>query len=1216
LPGRAPQSVGVPAKGDSASSNPPLGPADGATISDAPSTPPPSPAKPSTQLPHADATLLDDLSSRSGIGRPVSGIYINETVLNPGDVLGGRYEILQLLGEGGMGAVYKALDREVDRTVALKLIRPALASNPRILARFKQELLTAHQVTHKNVIRIYDIAEADGVKFITMEYVEGSDLRHILIENGKLAPERVIEIIRQVCIALEAAHTAGVIHRDLKPQNIMQESKTGRILVMDFGLARSLESDGMTQTGALLGTIEYMSPEQSMGKPLDQRSDIFAVGLIFCEMLTGKTPYKADTAMASLLRRNQERATPAAELDATVPKGLSDIVAKCLERDLENRYQNVQEILQDLDAFQGARPTLASMAGIAVAPPKSALPWKWIGIGSLVLVMLAGGWILKTGLVRSGSSNSSAGSVKAPELSLAILPFRNASGDNSLDWLGPTLADMLSTGVGQSAQMRVISPERLHQVLSDLRITQESPMDATMVGHIAESSSANAVFWGKYVRYNDKIRIDGTLQDLKHDRRYPITVDAPAEKDLSGTVSQIAEQIRQSLSVSAAAMKELKASSFQPSSKSTLALRDYTQGVRFLHDGRDLDAVQVLNAAVKEDPSFALAYSRLAEANSALGYDADAEKYSRKAIDLSQNLAPQERYRIEAIHARMMKDYPKAISSYQNLVAASPGDTDLQLTLGLLYEDTGAYQKAREQYAAVLKADPQSVEVLWKMGGVEIMSDNPQGSLDYLNRGLTLSIQQGNEEKKARILQATGIAYRLMNKPEEAMRNYQEALPIERRIGDKRGVAASLNEMAQVYALLGKGDAALASFNEAMQVRREIGAKKEIGDTLMDLGNFYEERGQHEQALKMLAESLQIQRDSDDKTYQAVLLNSIGSVYLSSGQYDNALTYFQQALQLREELKVPGEIVESVYNLGETNAKLGQYDEALKQYLRALDLYRGGGDKRGSAIDSYSMGSLFSRQARYGAALSSEEEALKTFKELNDRSSMMADILSGYGRTLAEAGREQEAQKILDEALNLARELKSQPLVAQTLNFQGDAALYRGDFKSAGTLYAQALQVASRTKDRDKVLEAKIGLAKVASKEGHTRQAISSFKSLAQEADSLGMKDLSVECSVGLAEAFVNAKDYSRARQELEPALSKAEKLGLKALLAKAHYLLATVLRETGNGGEAKVQYAAAVRLLDEIRKEAGAEKVIERADLKPIYEQSSRWSQGDKNNT
>ena len=165
-------------------------------------------------------------------------------------MLGGRYEILQLLGEGGMGAVYKAMDRELDRPVALKLIRPELAANSSILARFKQELLLAHQVTHKNVIRIYDLGDADGVKFITMEFVEGQDLRTLIQEKKKFSPEDAVEITQQICRALEATHSVGVIHRDLKPQNIMRD-QTGRILLMDFGLARTVAGEGMTQTGAL-----------------------------------------------------------------------------------------------------------------------------------------------------------------------------------------------------------------------------------------------------------------------------------------------------------------------------------------------------------------------------------------------------------------------------------------------------------------------------------------------------------------------------------------------------------------------------------------------------------------------------------------------------------------------------------------------------------------------------------------------------------------------------------------------------------------------------------------------------------------------------------------------------------------------------------------------------------------------------------------------------
>ena len=719
--------------------------------------------------------------------------------------------------------------------------------------------------------------------------------------------------------------------------------------------------------------------------------------------------------------------------------------------------------------------------------------------------------------------------------------------------------------------------------------------------------------WGQYAKFGDRIRIDATLLDLKRDRRTPLKIEAASEKEILTTVDGLAELIRKNLAVSPDVLKELKASSFQPTSKSVPALRDYNQGVQLLREGKDLEAQKQLQASIKEDPEFALAYSRLAQADADLAYDNEAEQLSRKAVDLSQNLPPREKYLIAASHARIIKDYPKAIESYENLAKASPGDSDVQFTLGRLYEDTGVYQKAREHFEAVLKTDPQSVETLWRRGAVELESNNPQGSLDYLNRGLTLSIQLENDEKKALILQAIGIAYRLMNKPEDALRNYQESLATQRRLGQKRGVAASLSEMAQVYSVLGKPDAALASFKEVLQVYKEIGAKKEAGDTLIDLGNFYQERGQRDQALQMYKESLQIQRDSADEAYQALCLNNIGNIYLSNGQYDDALTYFQQALGLREKLKVQGDIADTLHNIAETNARMGQYDQALSQYLRALDLYRSTGDKRGAAINSYGMGMVFGDQGRLGAALNSKQEALKTFRELQDRSPMMAGILSGYGGALAEVGQWDEAQKTLNEALSLARELKSQPAVAAALYFQGDAAFYRGDFQSARNLYGQAVQAASQTKERDKVLDSRIGLAKIAVSEGHSREAISSLKSLAQEADSLGLKYSSVECSIYVGEALVNSKDYVRARQELESAMGKSEKLGLRTLLAKDHYLLGTTLRLTGNGTEATGHYREALRLLDEIRKEAGVERVVERADLKTIYAESTRWSQAGK---
>ena len=364
-PGEGGAAVRTPSKGDSSSPGSiprPVSPSDSPTLIDIPASgagdPSDSPTMVDVPGPGSDPTdspTLVDLGPDSptmvgGTSWPAPAPSLrtprpqnSPSMLQPGAVLGQRYEILQILGEGGMGAVYKARDRELNRMVALKVIRPELAGSQAIIDRFKQELLLATRVTHKNVIRIYDLSEAEGMKFITMEFVEGEDLRGLMQEKKKLAPAEAVEIMLQVCRALEAAHSVGIIHRDLKPQNIMRD-KAGRILVMDFGLARTLEGDGMTQTGALVGTMDYMSPEQALGKDLDQRSDLFTLGLIFYELLTGKMPYKADSVVASLLKRTQERAAPVSSHDGTIPKALSDIVGKCMDPDVKMRYESSSQI--------------------------------------------------------------------------------------------------------------------------------------------------------------------------------------------------------------------------------------------------------------------------------------------------------------------------------------------------------------------------------------------------------------------------------------------------------------------------------------------------------------------------------------------------------------------------------------------------------------------------------------------------------------------------------------------------------------------------------------------------------------------------------------------------------------------------------------------------------------------------------------------------------
>ena len=1153
----------------------------------------------STPLPLSDQTLA---TSSKGWSVPAGDVVVSPAAqgqLSPGTVLGSRYEIIRLLGQGGMGAVYQARDRELDREVALKVIRADMAANPEILKRFKQEIILARQITHRNVIRIFDLGQANGIKFITMEYIEGEDLQSLLKRKKKLEPAEAANIMAQVCRALEAAHAEGVIHRDLKPQNIMLD-QSGRACVMDFGIARSMQTSGMTQTGVLIGTPDYMSPEQTKGVKVDARSDLFSLGIIFYELLSGVAPFKADTAMATMLKRTRERAIPLQQTSG-VPVFLSDIVSKCLETDPGQRYQSAHEVMEDLEKWKSGtvRSAMNPVARWLKYAPRQQ---KWLAAGIAAAILVAASYGFRDKLPLRSSAKPAA-AVQA--VSLAVLPFHNVSTDPSIDWLGPSLADMLSTGVGQSSRLRTISSDRIHQILKDLRVSSNADFDPDTLRRLADLSGAEILVWGKYAKFGQQIRVDATMQDQKHDRRVPLEIEAKSEKEIPGTIDQLADLIRKNLAVSEDVLKELKANSFQPTTKSVEALRSYNDGLELARQGNQLEAAKRFEASIQADPDFALAYSKLGQTYSNLRNDDKAEQFSQKALDLSEKLPPQERYRIQANYAQITNDNRKAIEAYENLEKASPDDVDVHFHLGALYESTGAYDKARVELGKVLATDPKRVDALLAAGRVEIRSKNPKGSLDYLNRALSLAVELDNSDGKATILNAMGAAYEQLNKLDEALRNYDESLTIKRSLGQKPGIAATLDNIARVQATLGKPQEAYKSYEEAVRLQREIGDKKGLGVTLIGLGGFYKVREQYDEALKVYKESLQIQRDVGNENNQALCLNNIGNVYLAKGQSSDALTYYERALELRKKANVPSQIGETLHNLAEASLKAGNYEQSLDYHLQALDLFRGSNDKRGAAIQSYSMGTIFEYQGRYGAALKSKEDALKTFRELQDRGFWMAEILSGYGNSLSEVGRYDEAQKNLDEAMALARELHNNTLIIQTLNFQGDTFYYRGDIKSAAGLFSQAVAASSSNVEKDTVLLSKLNSAKCVVEEKHSSAAIAPLKALILQAEAVGLKHISTEAELALAEALLNAHQYPAARKELETSLRTSEKLGLQALLARSHYLLGRTLELSGSRTpEAASHYAAARRILETIRQESGSDSILKRQDLSPISSQ------------
>jgi tetratricopeptide (TPR) repeat protein len=827
--------------------------------------------------------------------------------------------------------------------------------------------------------------------------------------------------------------------------------------------------------------------------------------------------------------------------------------------------------------------------------------WKWItlSVAGVAILLSPLAWYLLR----------SSGKPAGPPLSLAIVPFRNAKGDPSLDWMGPELAAMLRTDVGQSARLQTVSSDRVGQILHDLQIAPGSTIDPDTLRRIADSTSADRVISGQFAKFGDQIQIDAILQDLKRQHTVPLKAVAASEKELPKAMEQLARDVQKNLALPADAIKDLQAKALKPSTQSVQALRYYNEGLQLAHHGKNIEALKSFDASVKEDANFALAYARLGQTYASLGRGDEAGQAARKAVDLSDKLPPQEKYLIEAIRAQTTNDTPKAIQAYESLTKVLPDDPDVQFALAGLYDTAGSFDKARDYYGKLLKRDPKNVEAHYGLGQVEIDAGNSQKALEYLNEALPITIQLDNDQEKSTILYGLGVAYSQLNKPQDALRNFEQALEIQKRLDEKHGIAQTLNGMGQIQDLLGKSQEALKSYQEALRLREELGDKVGIGGNLIDLANFYESRGQNDQALTMLKRSLQIQREVGNQAYEALCLNNIGGNYADQGRYDDALTFFDQALGLREKLKDPTSIADSHYAMADALVKTGQYDQALTHYLKALELWRKVNDKRRAAFASYGMGNLFEQQGRLGAALNAKTEALKTIREIQDKIGI-AEILGGHASSLSMLGRADEAQKSLDEALALARELKDQPRTGQDLNVQGDIFFYKGDWKEARASYERALQVASHTTDQGLILISKFNRAKVAVRDGHSREAIGELRALAERADSLGLKFVSVECSVYLGEAQVNAKNYPLATQELNRALARSEKLGLQALQAQSHYLLGTALRLAGNPKEASRHYADAHRIVDEMRKEANSDALLKRADLSTMYAESAKWSQ------
>lgn len=585
---------------------------------------------------------------------------------------GPRYRVERVLGEGGMGTVYKVKDLELDRTVALKLVRRDLTYNPEILQRFKQELLLASRISHRNILRIHDLGDGPGdTKFISMAFVEGEDLHQLLKREKHLPLQRALNIAHQLCVALEAAHAEGVVHRDLKPQNILVDHND-HVYVSDFGLAKSLEGDlGMTRTGQFLGTPRYMSPEQVDLSHVDARSDLYAFGLILCELVTGTLPFeRVDSTMQMMYQRVHGPPKDPKKLNPDLPDYLAKIIQKCLERDVALRYQSAAEILADLDA--GHAPTLTHHSRIAtvvadvVEKPKNA----WL-IAAAAVALLVG--ILLAPPVRHAlfpGATRTASKTQAP-VRVLVADFTNHTGDPVFDGTlepmfnvaleGASFIDAFDRGDARKAARKLPNPtDKLDEQSSRL---------------IAVSQGIAAVVIGSLSRRGDGYKISVEALDARSGNSIA-TADAVAgnKDEVLRTIPKLVAPIRKALGDNTPESVQVNTlgGGFTAASLEVVHQEGIAMEQQFA--GKFEDALQSFSKAAELDPNFALAYSGMAALAFNLGRQKDAEKYIRLAMAHEDRMTERERFRNRGLYYLTTGNWQKCVEEYTQLVSRYPGE--------------------------------------------------------------------------------------------------------------------------------------------------------------------------------------------------------------------------------------------------------------------------------------------------------------------------------------------------------------------------------------------------------------------------------------------------------------------------------------------------------------------------------------------------------------